>query len=230
MEAIDPKNAVTLALRAAWLFAVFLAAPALAAGDIQRGAQVYRACAACHTLEAERHLTGPSLAGLWGRKAGALASFLRYSPGLKKSGIVWNAKTLDAWLSNPEAAVPGNYMGFEGIRDERPRSDLIAFLQFASEGKASGAARSPALADLKNAREAQAIREIRHCRDTYFVTNGRGEMQPLWEFNLRFKTDSSASGPAPGKPVLVGAGMQGDRVQVVFARPDEISAFIREGC
>jgi cytochrome c len=51
-----------------------------------------------------------------------------------------------------------------------------------------------------------------------------------WEFNLRFKTDASPRGPAPGKPVLVGQGMQGDQAQVVFARSAEISAFIREGC
>jgi len=53
---------------------------------------------------------------------------------------------------------------------------------------------------------------------------------PFWEFNLRFKTDSSPNGPAPGKPVLVGQGMQGDRAQVVFSAPEEISSFIRKGC
>jgi len=52
----------------------------------------------------------------------------------------------------------------------------------------------------------------------------------VWEFNLRLKTDASALGPPPGKPVIVGAGMQGDRASIVFSSPDEISSFIKESC
>ncbi|MEO8142813.1 MAG: c-type cytochrome [Betaproteobacteria bacterium] len=200
------------------------------AGDAARGAQVFRACAACHALEPDRNLTGPSLSGVWGRKAGSLESFLRYSAALKKSGLAWNEATLDAWLRDPQAAMPGNYMGFAGLRDDRARADLVAFLLAASKGKAPAAAIPPSLPDLKTAPAEAAIASIRHCGDSYFVTNGKGETRPFWEFNLRMKTDSSTRGPAAGKPVLVGQGMQGDRAQVVFARPEEISAFIREGC
>ncbi|MFY9315401.1 MAG: hypothetical protein WAO95_07555 [Burkholderiales bacterium] len=60
---------------------------ALAAGNAQRGARTFRACAACHTLEPGRHMTGPSLAGVWGRKAAGGTGFQRYSEPLKRSGI-----------------------------------------------------------------------------------------------------------------------------------------------
>ena len=71
---------------------------------------------------------------------------------------------------------------------------------------------------------------IRHCGDSYYVTLGNGETSSFWEFNLRFKTDSSARGPVKGHPVLVGAGMGGDRAQVVFANPAEMSTYIRNHC
>src|SRR6266571_2433208 len=73
-----------------------------------RGQRAFGACAACHSLEPDRNMTGPSLAELWNRKAGTLASFHRYSQALKSSGIVWNDKTLDEWLADPQHLVPGN--------------------------------------------------------------------------------------------------------------------------
>jgi cytochrome c len=54
-------------------------------GNPKRGQKVYDACAACHSLESDRNMTGPSLADLWNRKAGTLASFHRYSPALRSS-------------------------------------------------------------------------------------------------------------------------------------------------
>lgn len=206
------------------------AALALGAGDSIRGARAFGACAACHALEPGRHLTGPSLAGVWGRKAGAAEGFPRFSAALKSAGIVWDERSLDTWLANPEKAVPGNYMLFGGIGDASARADLIAYLRAASEGKAPPARRVAALPDLKKAPPNAIVRALRHCGDTYFVTNGEGATLPYWEFNLRFKTDSSASGPAPGRPVLVSQGMQGDRAQVVFSRFEEISSFIVEDC
>ena len=201
-----------------------------AAGDAQRGAKVFRNCAACHSLAPELNLTGPSLSGLWGRKAGALESFVRYSESLKRSGIVWNEATLDKWLRDPQAAVPDNFMAFAGLKDERAREDLIAFLKTASQPGSPLAGKPRGLPNLKDAPEDALVKAIRHCKDSYFVTDGAGKTVPCWEFNLRFKTDSSASGPRPGSPVMVGQGMQGDRAQVVFSHPGEISRFIREGC
>ena len=206
------------------------APPPAHAADANRGARVFQACAACHSLERGRHMTGPSLAGIWGRKTGTQKDFHRYSEALKRSGIVWNEATLDKWIADPQAAVPGNFMLFQGLRNPQARADLIAFLHASSEGKALRAPQASALPDLKTAPPRAVVTAIRHCGDTYFVSSASGDTRPYWEFNLRFKTDTSATGPAAGRPVLVGQGMQGDRAQVVFSRPAEISSFIKDGC
>jgi cytochrome c len=212
-------------------------ADADAAGDPVRGAQAFRACAACHSIEPGEHLTGPSLANVFGRKAGTVESFQRYSEALKSSGVVWDEKSLDAWLRDPAKLVAGNLMTFRGIPDARVRADLIAYLKAASEGEAAeaptgrgGMVQAPRLADLKKADVESLVKEIRYCRDTYHVTTAEGKTFPIWEFNLRFKTDSSDRGPRKGQPVLVGAGMMGDRAFVVFSDPTEISAFVKNQC
>ena len=71
---------------------------------------------------------------------------------------------------------------------------------------------------------------ITHCWDTYRVTTAAGETHEFWERNLRFKTDTSADGPEKGAPAIVGAGMMGDRADVIFAAPEEMSSFMRPGC
>ena len=79
-----------------------LTAPAGADGDAKDGAMAFRACAACHSLVPGRHMTGPSLAGIWERTAGTADGFPRYSDALKSSGVTWSAETLDAWLADPQ--------------------------------------------------------------------------------------------------------------------------------
>lgn len=76
----------------------------------------------------------------------------------------------------------------------------------------------------------EQVTAIGHCHDTYAVTTADGKTRKFWEFDLRFKTDSSRHGPPSGAPVLLETGMQGDRAFVIFAAPQEISAFIRESC
>ncbi len=72
------------------LLTIAFLSPALAQlGDATRGQRDFRACSPCHSLEPDRNMTGPSLANLWGRKAGSLPSFERYSDALKSSGIIW---------------------------------------------------------------------------------------------------------------------------------------------
>lgn len=202
---------------------------AYAQGDAQRGAKLFPQCAACHTFEPGRNLTGPSLADLFGRKAGTVSSFLRYSDALKRSGVVWDEKSLDAWLKDPEKFIPGNDMTFPGIKDEKARHDLIAYLKAADTmpGMQRMGSRMP---NLKKAKPDSIVKTIRHCGDTYFVTTGDGKTEKIWEFNLRFKTDTSDVGPAPGKPVLLGVGMRGDRAAIIFAQPKEISALIEQRC
>lgn len=202
--------------------------PVHSAGDIERGALASRACMACHSFAPGRHLTGPSLAGVWGRRAGTAAGFGRYSDALKRSELVWNAQTLDAWLRNPVAVVPGNTMTFDGISQAGTRADLLAYLQAASEGRVSPPdRRAPNLKLVDTSRQVTAIR---YCGDAYRVVTADGRKHQWWEFNLRFKTDGSADGPPAGKPVMVGTGMQGDRAAIVFSRPEEVSTFIRREC
>lgn len=210
----------------------------LAEGDTKKGAQLFRQCAACHSLESGRHLTGPSLAGLWGRKAGAAVGFGRYSEALKKAELTWDEGTLDAWLKDPKALVPGNQMTFPGIANPEAREHLIAYLKTA----ASSAQESPdraqggggmggrSMPDLRNPTATQQVTAIRHCGDAYAVTLGTGQTFTFWEFNLRFKTDSSKGGPPKGKPAIIRAGMMGDRAFVVFSGPEEISRFIEQRC
>jgi cytochrome c len=83
--------------------------------------------------------------------------------------------------------------------------------------------------DLHKAPPEAQVTAIRYCGDTYTVDTADGKSQKIWEFNLRLKSDSSKFGPA-GKPVAVGAGMQGDRASIVFASPKEISEFIKTEC
>jgi cytochrome c len=210
-----------------------------AENDAQRGAAAFNVCAACHSLEPGRHLTGPSLANVFGHKAGAAPGFMRYSDALQKSGIVWNERTFDAWLANPAKLVPGNDMTFPGIKEPQTRQDVIAYLKAVSEGKAPAPAAQGGMMgmmgegstpNLKQADADSIVRSMRHCGDTYFVTTADGKTHKVWEFNLRFKTDSSANGPSPGKPAVVGVGMRGDRVAIVFAAPSELSSFIKQSC
>jgi cytochrome c len=79
-------------------------------GSAARGERMYRACVACHSLEPNRNMTGPSLAEIWDPKSGSLPSFPRYSPALKSAGIVWTDDTLDEWIKDPKHFIPGNTM------------------------------------------------------------------------------------------------------------------------
>jgi cytochrome c len=213
--------------------------PARATGNAEDGARLFRACSACHSMTSGRHMTGPSLAGVWGRKAGTAPGFMRYSEALKSSGVIWNAETLDAWLTDPRSFIPNNRMTFPGIDDATARADLIAYLQTASsqpqaegEGMMGGmmGGMSGAVQSLKNVAPGQQVTAIRYCGDTYNITTKSGEVLQFWERNLRFKTDSSDTGPLKGAPALVRAGMMGDRASVIFAAPDEISALIEAKC
>jgi cytochrome c len=232
------------------LAAIVLASPALAQqGDASRGQRDFRVCTPCHSLEPDRNMTGPSLAGLWGRRAGSLPSFDRYSDALKASGIIWDDRSLDAWLTDPERMVPDNDMPFNGIREAQARTDLLAFLKEATKpgatppktaqsgmggmmgggmmGGMMGGGRDP---NLKHLDPAKHVTGITHCRDTYRVTTADGKTHAFWERNLRLKTDSSEGGPQSSAPALVPAGMMGDRADVIFAAPEEISKTIEARC
>ena len=101
---------------------------ARADGDPARGEAHFQDCAACHKLEAGANNLGPSLHGIFMRKAGELADF-RYSPAIKRSGIVWSPETLDKFITDPQAMVPANRMPYAGMASPGDRADLIAYLQ-----------------------------------------------------------------------------------------------------
>ncbi len=213
------------------------------AGDAERGERMLRACVACHSLEPNRNMTGQSLAELWNRRAGGLPSFPRYSPALKSAGIIWNDDTLDEWIKDPAHFIPGNTMTFPGMKDARQRADLLAYLKEATKpGAAPKVAQGGnqmggmmgmgggSVPNLKKLDPEDRVQSISHCGDTYKVATADGKVRDFWERNLRFKTDVSGDGPQKGVPALVPAGMMGDRADVIFASPDEISGFISHQC
>jgi hypothetical protein len=65
------------------------------------------------------------------------------------------------------------------------------------------------------------VQEVTYCKDTYTVTTANGQTRKFWERNLRLMTDASGRGPAKNAPVIVRAGMMGDRADVIFADPSE---------
>jgi cytochrome c len=118
---------MTLAATATVLLSVSTVMPAAQAQNVASGQQLFEQCAACHEVTAANGL-GPGLLGIVGRTSASVAGF-RYSPALKRANLVWDAKNLDAYLSNPQKLVPGNLMPFSGIDDAQMRADLIAYLQ-----------------------------------------------------------------------------------------------------
>ncbi len=99
------------------------------AGDAAKGEKVFKKCKACHVVDKEKNKTGPHLVGLFGRKAGSVKSFKRYSKAIKGSGIVWTAETLDGYLENPKKYLKGGKMAFAGLKKEKDRQNVIAYLE-----------------------------------------------------------------------------------------------------
>ena len=125
------------------------ASSATAAGDPALGQQAFRKCQACHSLDAGKNLIGPSLADLIGKPAGQVGGY-NYSAAMKESKIVWDAASLDAFLTAPQKFVPKNKMAFPGLRTETERANVIAFL-----GGAASRATPPVAKDAPPATVAQ---------------------------------------------------------------------------
>ncbi|WP_315925988.1 cytochrome c family protein [Mesorhizobium sp. SP-1A] len=127
------------ALAATALLAVspIAAAPALAAGDAAAGKKVFVKCMVCHEAATDKDKVGPSLHGVVGRKAGTLPSFAgKYSPAMKKAGeagLVWDEANLSAYLKSPKDKVPGNKMGFAGLKGDADIANVIAYLEDAAK-------------------------------------------------------------------------------------------------
>lgn len=198
----------------------------------------FHACHFCHSLKEGVHLTGPSLANIWGKKAGHVEGFNSYTEALKKSGIVWNEKTMAKWIDNPEKLVPGTTMklkvhygpesnkamieflkialgpkGFERVVDEELEQEEIAGGQIEEDSSKPG--------------KGVQVTSIVHCKDTVTLKYADGHTTKHWEMNVGYKTDSSVRGPPAGKPVLVETGSLGDRFQIVFRNAEEIRAMVK---
>lgn len=103
-----------------------------APADATHGKRLFLLCAACHTLhQGEADKVGPNLYGVIGKPAASRGAFA-YSDALKQAGINWTPQTLDAWLKQPSALVPGCKMAFAGMPNDRDRADVIAYLEEAT--------------------------------------------------------------------------------------------------
>ncbi len=108
------------------------AASAAAADDAAKGKVLFEQCAACHSLEAGKEGTGPTLHGLFGRKA-ASEDFL-YSRAMRRANVTWTPELLDRYLANPQDGVfRGNRMPYSGMPNAQDRADLIAYLKQATQ-------------------------------------------------------------------------------------------------
>lgn len=116
--------------------AIFASDSAARAEDLlppsaERGAELWAKCRACHTIEkGGRNIVGPNLHGVFGRRAGALASY-NYSPAMKAASLVWTEETLDRYLAETVDFLPGTKM-YGGLAIKQDRLDLIAWLKEAA--------------------------------------------------------------------------------------------------
>lgn len=118
---------IALSASATLLAAVVFPRPSLPAAepDLDAGRQAYAKCVACHSPE--RNRTGPRHCGLIGRVSGTLRGY-DYSEAMRDAAILWTPETLDRFLAEPLAMLPGTTMGFAGVNDEKERRNLVAWL------------------------------------------------------------------------------------------------------
>jgi cytochrome c2 len=105
---------------------------AQAAGDAAAGKMVFEKCQACHSLKPGETKIGPSLHGLFGRKAGTVPDF-SYSQAMVQSSLIWDEATLARYLPDPQALVHHTKMSFIGLSDPQEVADVIAYLRRATK-------------------------------------------------------------------------------------------------
>jgi len=105
---------------------------AQAAGGTNPGQTAFLVCKTCHSLEPGKNGVGPSLHGVFGRKAGTEPGF-NYSPAMANSNVVWTEDTLSKYLADPKGFIPGNKMPFPGLADAQKRQDVISYLKQAAQ-------------------------------------------------------------------------------------------------
>lgn len=109
-----------------WLSSTKVSAGQNDSGDPNRGREIFgKRCAGCHALDREKQ--GPRLRSVFGRKSGSIASF-KYSEALKSANVIWDASSLDQWLTDPDKFIPDTDMDFH-LSDSGERNDVIAYLK-----------------------------------------------------------------------------------------------------
>lgn len=115
--------------------AVIVSAGAASAQDVAAGEQSFRKCLPCHAVGPDaKNKVGPELNGLEGRHSGSVQGY-NYTEANKNSGITWSEATFKEYITDPRAKIPGTKMVFAGIKNEKERGDLWAYLaQFKADG------------------------------------------------------------------------------------------------
>ena len=121
-------KSVVSGLLAAVFLGVGLSSSAMA-GDAALGEKVFKKCKACHVVDKEKHKTGPHLVNIIGRTAGTAEGYKKYSKAMKNSGIVWDDETLNGYLEKPKKYLKGTRMAFAGLKKEKDRANVIAYLK-----------------------------------------------------------------------------------------------------
>ena len=128
------------------LVAAFAAMSLLVAGaggvyaaeaDLAKGEKDFKKiCSKCHTVSAaelKKKKQGPALHGVFGRTAGTVEGFRRFSKAIKASGVVWDEETMDKWLTKPRKFIPKSKMPWGGWRKAERRANVIAYLMEATK-------------------------------------------------------------------------------------------------
>ena len=101
---------------------------AWADGDAAKGQKVFAKCKTCHEIASDKNKVGPTLQGVLGRKAGAVAGF-KYSEAMAASGVVWDEATIAEYVAKPKEFIPGNKMAFAGLKKEDEIENLLAYIK-----------------------------------------------------------------------------------------------------
>ena len=106
------------------------------AADAEKRAKIYRKCVSCHMIgDGAKNRVGPQLNGIIGREIASIGDY-KYSKGLVKYAAaqkIWSEENLAAYLESPRKVVKGGRMAFAGLRKEKDRNDIIAYLKKAAK-------------------------------------------------------------------------------------------------